>query len=299
VRFNKLSLGDKPLFDKFLKLRRHDLAVYSFADIFIWKGLFDIKWSLVRDNLCVFFRDKIGCFLYLPPLAKTIDPEVCLEAFSVMDRFNRNKEISRIENIEGQDADFFRTLGYEIKEKSRDYLCLRSDLAGLKGDKFKSKRASYNYFVKNHRFEYLPYSPKQKKSCLDLYHLWMHQRMLGSEDRVYRGMLEDSLGSFSMLLDNYAKLGCTGRVVRVDGRIKAFTFGYKLNPDTFCILFEITDLTVKGLAQFIFREFAKDLEGFTYINIMDDSGMDNLRRVKLSYHPAKLTPAFIAKRDTH
>jgi hypothetical protein len=63
---------------------------------------------------------------------------------------------------------------------------------------------------------------------------------------------------------------------------------YEINKDTFCILYEITDLSVKGLAQFIFKEFATELTGYKYINIMDDSGLENLKKVKLSYQPEKL-----------
>ncbi|MCM8780616.1 MAG: hypothetical protein NC908_01655 [Candidatus Omnitrophica bacterium] len=79
--------------------------------------------------------------------------------------------------------------------------------------------------------------------------------------------------------------------------IKAFTFGFGLSPDTFCILYEITDLSIKGLAQFIFRQFVCELKKYRYINIMDDSGLDNLKQVKFSYHPRRLIPAYIATKS--
>ena len=79
--------------------------------------------------------------------------------------------------------------------------------------------------------------------------------------------------------------------------IKAFSFGYRLNCNTFCILYEITDLGIKGLAQFIFRRFSQELKGYKYINIMDDSGLENLRKTKLAYKPARLISAYIINRD--
>jgi uncharacterized protein len=88
-----------------------------------------------------------------------------------------------------------------------------------------------------------------------------------------------------------------GGVVKVEGRIKGFTLGFEVNRDTFCILYEITDLSVKGLAQFIFQRFCGKLKGYKYINIMDDSGLENLKKVKLSYHPLKIIPAYIAARE--
>jgi len=296
VKLKKLTLKDRTLFSRYLNLSGHELSVYSFENIFIWISLFDIRWQVVEGSLCVFFCDSVGCFLYFSPLGKIKSSKAVLCAFEIMDSFNKNKEISRIENVQEPELDFYRDLGYMCKEKSLDYLCRRTDLALLKGDKFKSKRASCNYFVKHSDFEYLPYSGKHKDSCLWLYEYWMQQRASNNSDLLYQGMMQDSLKSFQVLLDNFSKLEYTGRVVLIDGQMRAFTFGYRINKDTFCILYEITDLTVKGLAQFIFREFCSELKDYTYINIMDDSGLESLKKVKMSYHPAKLVPAYIAKR---
>ena len=296
MKLNKLTLKDLALFRSYFALSGHELSVYSFENIFIWISLFDIRWQVIEKNLCVFFCDSIGCFLYFSPLGKLKSSKAVLCAFEIMDSFNKNKEISRIENVQEPELDFYSDLGYACKEKSLDYLCRRTDLAHLKGDKFKSKRASCNHFTKHNDFEYLPYSAKHKDNCLRLYKYWMYQRASNNSDSLYQGMMQDSLKSFQVLLDNFSKLEYTGRVVLIDGQMRAFTFGYRINKDTFCILYEITDLTVKGLAQFIFREFCSELKDYTYINIMDDSGLESLKKVKMSYHPAKLVPAYIAKR---
>jgi len=117
-----------------------------------------------------------------------------------------------------------------------------------------------------------------------------------TKDPVYQGMINDSRNCLEILFDHYRDLDITGRLVQIDKEIKALSLGFKLNQDTFCILYEITDLSFKGLAQFIFREFSGDLKDFRYINIMDDSGLENLKKLKLSYHPVKLIPAYIVKR---
>ncbi|MCX5703846.1 MAG: phosphatidylglycerol lysyltransferase domain-containing protein [Candidatus Omnitrophica bacterium] len=296
MKLRNLTLKDKALFLSYLDLQSHELSPYAFQNIYIWKGLFDIEWFVIEESLCIFFKDKIGCFLYLSPLGRNKSPEVIKKAFQVLDRFNKNKEISRIENIEARDIQFYQQLGYDCVVKSCDYLCLRSDLEKLEGDKFKSKRACFNYFSKHYEFGYLPFSLKYKDDCLELYDCWMRQRKAKTGDRVYLGMMEDSRQCLRKALDNYPDLDLAGRVVKVNKEIKAFTFGFKLNPDTFCILYEITDLSIKGLAQFIFRSFAGELKEYKYINIMDDSGLENLKKVKLSYHPTKLIPAYIAQR---
>ena len=44
------------------------------------------------------------------------------------------------------------------------------------------------------------------------------------------------------------------------------------------------------------NQVGSELKGYKFINIMDDSGLENLKKVKLSYQPLKLIPAYIAKR---
>jgi len=296
MKLNLLTLKDKNLFDRFLGLTTHELSAYAFQNIYIWNGLFQIYWSLIEDCLCVFFKDKIGCFLYFPPQTKRLKPEVIKEVFKIMDGFNKNKEISRIENVEEASLSFYQDLDYECAVKPGDYLCRRQDLIRLKGNKFKSKRATFNYFVKHYKFEYLVFSLKYKDGCLKLFDQWLNTRKPKNQDPLYQGMLYDSRICLRHLLHNYLDLDIVGRVVKINKSIKAFTLGFELNKNTFCILYEIVDLSVKGLSQFIFRRFSQDSGDYKYINIMDDSGLENLKKVKLSYHPVKLIPAYIVTR---
>ena len=100
-------------------------------------------------------------------------------------------------------------------------------------------------------------------------------------------MLEDCWHAHRTGLMNHEQLGLVGRVVFIDGVLKGYTFGYPLNSESFCVLFEVTDLRIKGLAQFLFKEFCREQAAYRWINTMDDSGLENLRRVKLSYRPSK------------
>jgi hypothetical protein len=113
---------------------------------------------------------------------------------------------------------------------------------------------------------------------------------------LYQAMLGDSRRCLEILLKNYCDLDCSGRLVKIDGKVKAFTFGFKLNQATYCILYEIADRTIKGLAQFIFQQFCTEMKKHRYINIMDDSGLENLKKTKLSYQPINLIPAYIVLR---
>lgn len=293
MEFKELALEDKEIINHYLHSQRHELSVYAFQNIYIWKALYEISWAVIEDNLCIFFKDHLGSFLYLPPLNKGKNLKVLEKVFSLLDELNSPRGISRIENIEEKDIPLYRELGFELKYKSCDYLCRRQELSELKGNKFKSQRASCNHFVKQNQFEIREFFPEDKNGCLELYGQWKEERKARSNDRLYQGMLEDSQRCLEVLLEDYLRLGCESRVIKIDNRIKAFTVGFRLNQDTFCVLYEVADLAFKGIAQFIFREFCRGQEGYQYVNIMDDSGLNNLKEVKLSYHPIKLIPAYI------
>lgn len=296
MKLNRLALKDRNLFEKFVPESGHGHCAYSFAMLYIFKDLFEIFWAVIDGSLCVFFKDSIGCFLFLPPLCDAMDGNIIKKAFAVMDEYNVNPEVSRIENVREQDCRLYRDFGYDCVFKSHDFLCETNSLIGLRGNKFKSKRAAYNYFISHYDCEYLPFSGSYTDECLCLYAQWMQARLLKNNHAVYKGMMQDSFSCLKVLFDNYLFLGCEGRVVKINNEIKAFTFGIKVDQDTFCVLFEIADLSFKGLSQFIFRCFCREQKKFRYINMMDDSGLENLKRVKLSYHPEKRITAYIVQR---
>ena len=296
MELKQLALEDKAVFDGYLRERRHELAQYAFPNIYCWKKLFAIQWGVIEGALCVFFRDPTGCFLYLPPLGAPPSAAMIWECFAIMDAVNKNRRISRIENAEEPDLAGFLALGLRHAPKSHDYIYSRAALSALRGDLFKPKRAAVNRFIRENRFVCRPYQPADKEQCLSLYKAWMRGRGETIPDPVYRGMLADSLTSLEVILDDFAALETAGLVVRVGSAIRAFTLGCALNDDTFCVVFETADLAVKGLSQFIFREFCARHEGFRSVNAMDDSGLENLKKVKMSYRPRLLAPAYIIDR---
>lgn len=289
-----LKLKDKPLVDKYLKLKAHTLSIFSFVSIFVWRGLYKIYYQVTNGALCIFFQDRIGIFMPLPPLGKTLNSMTVNAAFEIMNSANIDKKISRIENIEEPEAKNYQSFGLDVRDGEKEYVYARKSLADLAGDKFKSQRSGYNYFIKHYNYQFVDFLPSMKKEGLNLYKVWMQDRMKKIDEPVYQGMLKDNLSTHKIAIENYQALGLTAKAVLINGEVKAYSFGFGLNRDTFCIMAEICDPGIKGLAQFIFREFVKVLKDFSFINTMGDSGMANLRRAKLSYRPIKQIPSYIA-----
>jgi len=166
-----------------------------------------------------------------------------------------------------------------------DYIYLRRDIAELKGKRYRHKRAMYNYFVKHYNYQYIPYQKTMKNECMRLFNLWAKGRKQKYHDAYYHRLIDETRSSHKIVLEEFDQLGIIGRVVKIDKKIRGYTFGFELTSDCFCILLEITDLNFKGISEFIFREFCREMSRYKYINTMDDSGLENLKVTKLSYHP--------------
>ena len=79
---------------------------------------------------------------------------------------------------------------------------------------------------------------------------------------------------------------------------KAFTFGEPLGASQSSITIEKTDLSVKGLAQFIYSEFCRTCwSGRPLVNVGDDWGLETLAWTKMSYRPVKLLQKYVMRRQ--
>ena len=94
-------------------------------------------------------------------------------------------------------------------------------------------------------------------------------------------------------LASFERIGLKGGVVKVGGRIEAFTMGGRLTPDTVVIPIEIANPGLVGLAQWINREFVRrEWADYAFVNREQDMNVEGLRQAKLSYQPARLVKKF-------
>jgi len=128
---------------------------------------------------------------------------------------------------------------------------------------------------------------------------WRGQKRTGALDSLGRLLLDDALSSHEIVWSHAFDLGLSGTVVRIDGSIRAYTFGYWLTGTTWCVLLEVADRTVPGLAQHLFRNTCRAAlsRGAEFINTMDDAGLPGLGLSKQSYHPVTQVQNFILTED--
>ncbi|MCX5680686.1 MAG: phosphatidylglycerol lysyltransferase domain-containing protein [Candidatus Omnitrophica bacterium] len=277
-------LAQKAVFEEFLARTTYQLSSFSFVNIFTWKDFFDFEFKVIHDTLCVFASNSLGVFLYLPPLGENITKETIDACFDIMFKRNKGRGVSRIENVEEHDLALFSKKDYVLYKKSEEFVYCREDIALLRGNKYKSKRSSYNQFVRSGNHEFRPWEPNMQKACMDLYSAWANKRKADHADDLYRTMIDESRKAHEASLRYFKELGLVGRVVLMDKKLLAYTFGFPLTKDVFCVLHEIADLDIKGLPTYIFKEFCADIEvrPFKFINVMDDFGLENIRKCPLN-----------------
>jgi len=294
-------LARREIFERVVGSGRRVLSARAFANLFLWQEMFDFDFEDINGALCVFARQPVGSFLYLPPLGGALTPETINRAFVRMDEDNRGGSLGRIENLSLEDAGHVDTSRYLLTERGQEYVYRREDIVGLNGQAYKSQRHDINLLHRTARPEYRRYAPSDRAGCSRLFERWLDRKLGPPDDDkndLSRQMLFDARGAHACLWDFADELGLEGRVVEVDGRIAAYTFGCRLDEETFCVLAEIADPDVAGLAAFIFHAFADDeaVRPYRFLNAMDDYGLPSVRRTKMAWRPAALEPVFAATR---
>ncbi|GJL62671.1 MAG: hypothetical protein NPIRA04_13250 [Nitrospirales bacterium] len=284
------------------------LATWAFAPHMMWQELFSYTWAEIDGWWCLFAEYGDGVFMPLPPLGPIPNggrqdsypfKDVVNHVVKYMEIKNHGTAVTRIENVPEELKQEFEELGFTVSKKDSDYLYRRQDLVNLKGDRYKVPRAAYNRFCRSHQAQYRSYEMINQDECLALFHRWALQKEaqyseVGRlEDFSARYMLQDAESAHRIILQSSKLLGLAGRVLCLDGVILGYTFGYERTSDVFCILVEVVDRTVYGAAQFLFREFCREMEPYTFINTMDDSGLPSLACSKRAYHPVQMVSNYI------
>lgn len=277
--FKPVGLEDQKLIMSYLDHEPSGVCEMSFANIFIWKDSEHPRWMLLNDNLCVLVEPDFEPPYFLPPVGGGRVPETIATCLRHAPRLSRVPE----EFVERFGA------GFRVEEDpgNFDYIYRIEDLAELKGKKYDGKRNRIKKFESSFRHEYLPLTRKDAPECVRLLQSWFEEKRNGDPYmKAEKVAIVQALASFELL-------DLKGGIVKVDGRIEAFTFGMRLSEEMAVIPIEIANPAFPGLAQWINREFVRwEWSTFKFINREQDMGVEGLRKAKLSYQPARLVKKY-------
>ena len=291
-RLRRLTSADAPRFRNALMRARllgsDALAAYAFPYHYVWTSVLPYWWIELERTFFLFGRSPDGWFMPLVPLGSEPLDRTVAQGWAFMEEWNGPSPVSRIENVMAPQKTEFERAGFRFVEKDGDYLYSAKTLSALAGDRYKSQRALCNRVVREHAPVIESYELSDRAACMALCARWARQNQRGDHDEVGRLLLEDAAAAHERILAESAELGLEGTVALVHGAVAAYTFGYWLTRDTFCVLIEVADRDVPGLAQQVFRATCGSAaaRGAAYVNAMGDCGLAGLRNAKRAYRPA-------------
>jgi hypothetical protein len=307
------TLDTKAIMEKYITKLNIELSDYTFAANYIWLANSSGFYAIINKCFCLFVMSGGELTMLLPPLGKKkYVTEAIIKCFTIMNANNSSPYYARIDYVQGdmidefvQSADEAKSMfemleHYIVEKKLVDYIYSVESLIELRGNSYHTKRTEINKFTKSyseHTIEPLD-SVKHKDEIMGLFNKWVSDRvryMPKEEAEVFLEGIHQERSAIKQMLKHFDSLGLIGLVIYINGELNGFTAGERINETTATVIIEKTDFEVLGCAQYIFREFSKMLKehyGVTYINVGDDMGFENLRKVKMSYRPFKLVPKY-------
>jgi hypothetical protein len=171
-----------------------------------------------------------------------------------------------------------------------DYIYEVSDLTELSGRKYQPKRNLISRFKSNNVWTYENIDSGNVADCVAMNEEWCRRN--GCDDV---GSLQMESEAVNAMLTHFCALDLRGGLLRVKGKVIAYTVGEPLSDDTFIVHIEKAFTEFQGAYQMINQQFLlHHAAGFRYVNREDDAGDAGLRKAKLSYQPAFLQEKFIA-----
>ena len=265
------------------------LSSRSFAALFMWQDHFDFVFHQNKGALWVEARQPVGSFCYLASLS---EGPLCLP-----------DSCRRVENVPASDLSGADLPGWQVEPRGHEYVYRRKDIVHLRGNAFKSQRHEVNMALRISSLRWRAYQSGDRQSCLILLERWLDRKKKKIQDDMSLFMLEDTREAHAVLWDYTRLLELEGRVAEdSSGRLLGYTFGARLNQAVFCVLAEVADPDYSGLSAWMFHSFAADpaVEGFEFINVMDDAGQVSLAAHKMSWNPVCVLPVCaLRKKEGH
>jgi hypothetical protein len=281
--FKPIELGDRYIFRDILKQYRPEASEWTFTNLFIWRSYYNYKWSMYKDWLLVVGRDDVNFTYALQPVGPPSREKIVLMLLEWL-RGENHMLKPRIERADGRLAEeLIGAKGIEITEAREhfDYIYLRKELANLAGNKYRSKRNHINQLLRKYQISYEALDEAHVLECIGIQEKWCRLRRC-EEDLNLMGEWD----AVRDVLAHYDILSLKGAVIKIEGKVTAFTVGEMLNDDISVVHIEKADPEVPGLYQIINKQFCeKSMQGAVYVNREQDLGLPGLRKAKMSYWP--------------
>jgi uncharacterized protein len=292
--WKEITIADKDLFDRFFSLRPPEASDYTFTNFFIWHFGREIAYAVTNDFLCIQVTVPGKDPHLLMPIGRG-NLGGALETL-VRDFVNRNlpfrmRAVTR-EGVGEIEQALPGRFSVTPEPDRFDYVYRVSELIVLEGSKFKQKRNHLNIFRQTYHSTYQPLTADLLAEVEQAEIEWCKKH-----DCQNREGLDTEKTGILQATRHFQQLRFQGGVLKVEGKIVAFTFGEALNPDTVVIHIEKADPDIHGAYQMINQQFLEhQWPNMTWVNREEDLGIEGLRKAKTAYNPVKMIEKFVLQK---
>ena len=304
IHFRDPEIQDRAWVEECFRASGNQGCEYSFATLFLWSGTY--RQQVARLGNCVLerLRSASGAGYLFPAGAGELEPALsALEA----DAAERGEPCrffcvtpEQKERLEAARPGRYRLTP---DRDGWDYLYRTDRLADLPGRKLQAKRNHIHRFTERFpdwRVEEITEDNLAECAEMDLEWNRRYRSLDASSAEQEAQTRLDERHALSAAFAHYGGLGLFGLLLRVSGKVIAFTIGSLINPETVDVHFEKAYGEIQGAYPLINREFARWVlarqPGVVWFNREDDLGLEGLRRSKESYHPDRMVEKYLAVR---
>lgn len=286
LKMKRPELADRDLINGYLKYADSRSCELTFGNIYLWSRFYETGFAIVEDTIV--FGEVDGVYSYSFPVGPG-DLKRAVDA--LMDHCRENNAVFQLHNVTGEEFEKLEEIypgRFEIayEREYADYVYETEKLAKLSGKKYHSKKNHVNKFMSLYPdWSYEPITKENVEECFQMALRWRKENGC-EEDEEKNAEMCVSLNSLRL----FEELGFVGGVLRVNGKIVAYTVGEpSTKADTMIVHIEKALSEVQGAYTVINQQFALHQgQGYTYLNREDDVGDEGLRKAKLSYKPVFL-----------
>lgn len=292
LKLRDITLGDKAWMQPIYKASAFCSEEYNFSFNYMWQKILSYRVQEMDGFLIQKSDNSRPCYLY-PPGSGNVKPVI--EAMIKDAKDNEHgflfytvlaEQCKLLEVLFPGMFDFWPQTDYD------EYIYDAKSLITLTGKKYHSKRNHINRFKTSYPdWQYEPITHQNMPEVIAMSEEWCKQNTADGKKS-----LEQECRALYVALNDYFGLGMDGGLIRVGGRVIAFSMGDRLTEDIYLTHIEKAFTEYHGAYAMINQQFSEhNASGYTYINREDDSGDEGLRKAKLSYYPVMRTEKYAAR----
>lgn len=284
IQWKPITLEDKELIRHYYKVTKHKNCEFTFSNNLLWSPYYGIRYAIIEDMLVFIAYDSTFSVTY--PMGehdvkKTLD--ILMDYMKSQGKEFRMHLISPVQ-FEKLEEFYPGLFEIEYNRDDADYIYETEKMISLSGKKLHSKRNHINKFKETYQnWQYESITDENVEECIAMAHEWKEFNEFDSESK--EAEFEVTLGSLRLRKE----LDLVGGLIRVDGKVIAFTLGEGCCECTFIVHIEKAFGHIQGAYPLINQQFLEhEASGYQYVNREEDAGSEGLRKAKLSYYPVCL-----------